>query len=130
MAEAKRYTIDHGKTPFVIYQGLWNVMERSFERDIIPMARRFGMALAPWSVLAGGKLRMDAEEQRRIETGEKGRRILSNDWLRDDKEKAMSAALEKVAGEVSAKSITSVAIAYLMQKTTHVLPIIGGRKPE
>ncbi len=27
-----------GKTPFVIYQGAWNVMDRSFERDIIPMA--------------------------------------------------------------------------------------------
>ena len=31
-----------GKTPFVIYQGSWNVMDRSFERDIIPMARSLG----------------------------------------------------------------------------------------
>jgi aryl-alcohol dehydrogenase-like predicted oxidoreductase len=29
-------------TPFVIYQGAWNVMERSFEREIIPMARSEG----------------------------------------------------------------------------------------
>ena len=25
-------------TPFVIYQGAWNVMERSFEHEIIPMS--------------------------------------------------------------------------------------------
>ena len=42
----------------------------------------------------------------------------------------MSAALEKVGNEVGAKSITSVAIAYVMQKTTNVFPIIGGRKVE
>lgn len=29
-------------TPFVVYQGAWNVMERSFEREIIPMARSEG----------------------------------------------------------------------------------------
>ena len=30
------------------------------------------MAIAPFSVLAAGKIRTDAEEQRRRETGEKG----------------------------------------------------------
>ena len=29
-------------TPFVIYQGAWNVMDRAFEREIIPMARAEG----------------------------------------------------------------------------------------
>lgn len=60
------------QTPFSVYQGLWNVFQRDFEREIIPMARAEGMALAPWNVLAGGKIRSDAEEQRRRETGEKG----------------------------------------------------------
>lgn len=30
-------------------------MSRDFERDNIPMARHFSMALAPWDVLGGGK---------------------------------------------------------------------------
>lgn len=71
------------------------------------MARSEGMALAPWNVLAGGKFRTDAEEQKRLETGEKGRVIFGGDWIRNDKEKAVSAALEKVAQEVGAKNITS-----------------------
>jgi aryl-alcohol dehydrogenase-like predicted oxidoreductase len=39
VSKANQYARDHGKTPFVIYQGEWNVMKRSFERDIIPMVR-------------------------------------------------------------------------------------------
>ncbi|KAL0059402.1 putative aryl-alcohol dehydrogenase aad14 [Marasmius tenuissimus] len=129
VSQANQYAIDNGKTPFSVYQGQWSILQRSFERDIIPMARSFGMALCPWGVLAGGKLRTDAEEQRRTETGEEGRKM-RGPWQRTQEEAEMSRALEKVAKEVGAKSITSVAIAYVMQKTTHVFPIIGGRKVE
>ncbi|EJD04772.1 arylalcohol dehydrogenase [Fomitiporia mediterranea MF3/22] len=110
VAAANQYAKCTGKTPFVIYQGAWNVMERSFEREIIPMARANGLALAPWNVLAGGRLRSDSEEQRRLESGEKGRTITQSEWMRNENEKKMSAALEK--------------------KTPYVFPIIGGRKVE
>ena len=63
------------------------------------------MALAPFNVLAGGKLRTDAEEQRRRETGERGRTVFSANWERNENEKAVSRALEKVAEEIGAKSI-------------------------
>ncbi|KAJ4000239.1 NADP-dependent oxidoreductase domain-containing protein [Lentinula boryana] len=129
VSQANQYAKDHGKTPFVIYQGKWSILDRSFERDIIPMARAQGLALAPWSVVGGGKLYTDAEEQRRKETGEKGRDMGSG-WERNEKEVKMSHALEKVAKDIGAKSITAVAIAYVMQKTPHVFPIIGGRKVE
>ncbi|KAF9255066.1 arylalcohol dehydrogenase [Marasmius fiardii PR-910] len=131
VAQANQYALDHGKTPFSVYQGEWSVMQRSFERDIIPMAREFGMALAPWGVLARGKLRSDEEEERRRQTGEKGRDMPGRGgWERNQEQAAMSQALEKVAKEVGAKSTMAVAIAYVMHKATHVFPIIGGRKVE
>ncbi|KAJ7476893.1 Aldo/keto reductase [Mycena galericulata] len=130
VAQANQYARDHGKSPFVIYQGAWNVMERSFEREIIPMARAHRLALAPWNVLAGGKFRTDAEEEQRRATGEKGRMTFNPDWERNENEKKMSHALEKVAGEVGTKSITAAAIAYIMQKVPYCFPIIGGRKVE
>ncbi|THH08797.1 hypothetical protein EW146_g8878 [Bondarzewia mesenterica] len=130
VSKANQYARDHGKTPFCIYEGQWNVLKRSFERDIIPMARAEGLALAPWDVLASGRIRTDAEEQRRRETGEKGREIFGEKWERTEEERAMSATLERVAVEVGAKNIQAVAIAYLLQKTTHVFPILGGRKVE
>lgn len=88
------------------------------------------MALAPWQVLAGGKFRTDEEEEQRLQSGENGRMGFGADWKRNEKERAVSAALEKVAKEVGAKQITAVAIAYVMQKTPYVFPIIGGRKVE
>ncbi|TFK39060.1 Aldo/keto reductase [Crucibulum laeve] len=130
VSKANQYARDHALTPFVIYQGAWNVMERSFEREIIPMVRSEGMALAPWNVLAGGKIRTDAEEELRRQTGEKGRMLAGPNWERNEKEKKVCKALEKVADEIGAKHITSVAIAYLMQKAPFVFPIIGGRKVE
>ncbi|ETW75273.1 hypothetical protein HETIRDRAFT_412466 [Heterobasidion irregulare TC 32-1] len=130
VAKANQYARDHGMTPFSIYQGQWNVMKRSFEREIIPMAREEGLALAPWDVLGAGKIRTDAEEAARRETGENGRMTFNPDWERTPDERKVCAALEVVAGQVGVTSIQAVAIAYLMHKTTHVFPIIGGRKVE
>ncbi|RDB16514.1 Aryl-alcohol dehydrogenase [NADP(+)] [Hypsizygus marmoreus] len=130
VSKANQYARDHALTPFVIYQGAWNVMDRDFEREIIPMARSEGMALAPWNALAGGKFRTDAEEERRRTTGEQGRKFWTGGWERNEKEKKVSAALEKVAKEVGTKEITAVALAYLLHKTPFVFPIVGGRKVE
>ncbi|KAF9474001.1 Aldo/keto reductase [Pholiota conissans] len=129
VSKANQYARDHALTPFCVYQGAWNIMERSFEREIIPMARSEGMALAPWNVLAGGKIRTDEEEEKRRQTGEGGR-SWSGSWERNEKEKKVCKALEKVAAEIGTKSITAVAIAYVMQKAPYVFPIIGGRKVE
>jgi hypothetical protein len=64
------------------------------------------MAIAPWNVLAAGKIRTDAEEQKRIESGEGGRQ-LHGDWKRNEQQRAVCAALEKVAKDIGAKNITS-----------------------
>jgi aryl-alcohol dehydrogenase-like predicted oxidoreductase len=105
--KANQYAKDHGKTPFSIYQGRWSVLERSFERDIIPMARSEGLALAPWAVLGAGKIRSDAEEARRRETGEKGRAVLTPNWERTEEERKVCLVLEQIASEVGVESITS-----------------------
>jgi len=111
VSKANQYARDHGKTPFSIYQGKWSVLERSFERDIIPMACAEGLALAPWDVLGGGKIRSDAEEARRRENGEKGRTIFASNWERTEEERKVCLVLEDVAKEVGVESITSGALA-------------------
>ncbi|EMD36884.1 hypothetical protein CERSUDRAFT_114803 [Gelatoporia subvermispora B] len=128
VSHANTYARMAGKTPFVIYQGAWSILQRDFEREIIPMARAEGLALAPWNVLAAGKIRTDAEEEQRRQTGEKGRTISSDQWERTPEQRKVCLALEEVAKQVGAKSITSVAIAYVLQKTPYVFPIVGGRK--
>ncbi|KAK7043914.1 putative aryl-alcohol dehydrogenase aad14 [Paramarasmius palmivorus] len=149
VSEANMYAKLNGKTPFSIYQGHWNIMDRSFERDIIPMAKSLGVALAPWDVMGGGKLRTDAEDAERRQSAEKSRTIMGVE--RSENEVKMSQALEKVAKEVGAKNIRAgkcfhltiddfladngrtvfpVAVAYVMHKAPYVFPILGARKAE
>ncbi|EIW56681.1 aryl-alcohol dehydrogenase [Trametes versicolor FP-101664 SS1] len=130
VAKANQYARMSNQTPFCVYQGAWNVLQRDFEREIIPLARSEGMALAPWNVLAAGKIRTDEEEQRRRETGEKGRTIRDPRWERNETERKVAKVLEGVAAKVGASNIQAVAIAYVMQKVPYVFPIIGGRKVE
>ena len=105
--KANQYAKDHGKTPFCIYQGNWSILDRSFERDIIPMARAEGLALAPWGVLGGGKIRTNAEEAHRRESGEKGRMVFGSDWERTPEQKKVCDVLEEIGKEVGTESITS-----------------------
>jgi aryl-alcohol dehydrogenase-like predicted oxidoreductase len=118
VAKANQWAKCHGKTPFSIYQGKWSILDRSFERDIIPMARSEGLALAPWGVMGQGKLMTDEEEKRRKESGEEGRKFASTTWERTPDEVKVSHKLEEIAKEVGTKHITAVAVAYVM----HVCP--------
>ncbi|KAF7317875.1 hypothetical protein MKEN_00875400 [Mycena kentingensis (nom. inval.)] len=129
VSQANQYARDHGKTPFCIYQGSWSILDRAFEREIIPMARANGMALAPFGVLAHGNIRTDAEDEQRKASGELGRSLFKP-WERDEAQRKVAVALEEVAKELGAKSVHAVAIAYVMQKAPYCFPIIGGRKVE
>lgn len=128
VSAANTYARAHGKTPFSVYQGRWNVMRRDFERDIIPMARQFGMALAPWDVIGGGKFQSRKQIEERERSGEGLRSMLGAG--QSPQEAKVSAALEKVAQEHGLTSLATIALAYVCQKTPNVIPIIGGRKIE
>ena len=80
----------------------------------------------PFAVLGGGKLRSQSE----IETRSK-----SGDWQfrhgaaeQTEQEKKVSEALEKVGKELGGKSVTSVALAWVLAKEPNVFPVVGGRK--
>ncbi|KAK3326415.1 NADP-dependent oxidoreductase domain-containing protein [Apodospora peruviana] len=129
VSAANTYAVDHGKTPFVIYQGRWNLMIRDLEREVIPMARMFGMAIAPWDVLGGGKFQTKKQLEERRAKGEKLRSFAAS-GEQSDKEAAVSEALYEVAQQHGIESITAVALAYIMAKAANVYPIVGGRKVE
>eukprot|EP01099_Mayorella_cantabrigiensis_P008160 TRINITY_DN752_c0_g2_i2.p1 TRINITY_DN752_c0_g2~~TRINITY_DN752_c0_g2_i2.p1 ORF type:complete len:223 (-),score=53.67 TRINITY_DN752_c0_g2_i2:68-736(-) len=129
VAAANTYARAHGKTPFSIYQGRWNILIRDMEREVIPMCKHFGMALAPWDVLGGGKFQSKAALEERKKAGE-GLRKLVGPGEQSEYEVKVSEALEKVAGEHGITSVTAVALAYVMSKAPYVFPIVGGRKIE
>ena len=92
----------------------------SYEADEVNGRKKLGMALAPWKVLAGGKFRSDEEEEKRRQTGENGRTlsIVPTDWQRNEQEKMVSKALEKIAAEIGAKHITSGNLSITLNSST------------
>ena len=125
VAAANTYARANNKTPFSVYQGRWNILERDFEHEIIPMARHFGMALCPWDVLGGGKFQSKKAVEARKAKGESLRASVFGAEQTPEQVK-ISEALEKVAEEHGVESVTTIALAYVMQKTPYVFPMIGG----
>ncbi|CAI4697864.1 BDC_1c_G0043950.mRNA.1.CDS.1 [Saccharomyces cerevisiae] len=129
VSAANYYATSHGKTPFSVYQGKWNVLNRDFERDIIPMAGHFGMALAPWDVMGGGRFQSKSAMEERKKNGE-GLRTFVGGPEQTELEVKISEALTKIAEEHGTESVTAIAIAYVRSKAKNVFPLIGGRKIE
>jgi aryl-alcohol dehydrogenase-like predicted oxidoreductase len=42
--------------PFVVFQGLWNLISRDAEAELVPACRAYGLSFFSWSPLAGGWL--------------------------------------------------------------------------
>lgn len=130
VASANTYARLQGRTPFAIYQGRWNVLHRDFEREILPMARQFGMALAPWDAIGGGKFQSAKALEARKDRGENGLRNMMGSAKQTEDEVRMSEALAKVAAEHGIESVTAIALAYVLSKAPNVFPLVGGRRIE
>ncbi|KAI9371769.1 NADP-dependent oxidoreductase domain-containing protein [Aspergillus egyptiacus] len=122
VVKANDYARAHGLRPFSVYQGKWNAGYRDMEREVIPMCRDQGMAIAPWAPLGGGKFK-SAAARAANEAGSGRASELS------EKDIQVSDALEKVANRKNT-TLHAIALAYVMHKTPNVFPIIGQRKVE
>lgn len=135
VAAANTYAKANGKTQFSVFQGRWNVLRRDLEREIIPMARQFGMAICPWDVLGSGKFKSRAQLEARQAAGESLRLSVDEELkftagMSDDQIR-MSDALEKVASEHGEDvTVQQIALAYVRAKAHSVFPIVGGRRIE
>ncbi|GAB1313750.1 Norsolorinic acid reductase [Madurella fahalii] len=118
VSKANEYARCHGLRQFSVYQGRWSAAARDFEREIIPMCRAEGMALAPWDALGGGKFKTEAQRQ---SDKREGRATEASET--DIK---VSRALEAVAKRKNTL-VTSVALAYVTSKAPYVFPIVGCR---
>lgn len=118
VVKCNEYARQHGLRQFSVYQGRWSAADRDFERDIIPMCRAEGMALAPWGTLGRGLFKPKDQ----IKEG--GRNMPS---MNNGREALVSQQLEKIADRKGV-DITSIALAYVLHKSLYVFPILGGRK--
>ena len=118
-----------GWTQFVGLQVEYSLIERTSERELLPMAREMDLAVTAWSPLAGGLLtgkyvdgRNTAGEEKRLEHPMVAPLVDIGEHKR-----AISAAVVEVA-ETMGKTPAQVALAWLRQQPGVVIPIIGARR--
>lgn len=126
----------HGWEGFTCLQPQYNLLCRSTEWELLPLAQREGLGVIPWSPLRGGWLSgrfrrgMDAPPPgSRIEkAGEKG---WSESWDNYANEHTWTVldALFAVAEEVD-KTPAQIAIRWLIQRPFVTAPIVGARTLE
>ena len=115
-----------GWTPFVGVQAQYGLIERTPERDLLPMARALGVGVLAWSPLGGGVLtgkygrdpQNNASGTKRLSEGSAG---LSERNL------SIAAEVQRIAGEVG-RSPSQVALNWIRQRNGTVIPVVGARK--
>lgn len=117
-----------GWSPFVGMQVQYSLLERSIEREILPMSRELGIGVTPWSPLGGGIL---SGKYARADAGSKDEidhslRRASNKSRANDRNHAIVGALVAVAKDTE-RTPAQVAIRWLMQKPGVASVILGTR---
>ena len=117
-----------GWTPIVALQISYSLIERTVERELIPMAREMGMGVIPWSPLGGGVLSGKYSAADLAGGGEQGSRGAMN--VATGRLSERNLAIARVVGEVAAelgRSPAQVALAWTMLDDAITSPIIGAR---
>jgi aryl-alcohol dehydrogenase-like predicted oxidoreductase len=121
-----------GWTPFTALQIEYSLIERTPERDLLPMARALGIAVTPWAPLAGGLLtgkytgaKQDAPAD--LKPGERAQRLQPGQGRLADKNLEIARVVDAIAGETG-KPASQVALNWVRQQVGTVVPIIGSRR--
>lgn len=106
--------------PLAAIQIEYNLLQRTPERELTPMAEHFGLGVMGYSPLAGGLL------TGKYRKGSSGRLTLSlaDDYQEDERTKTVIDQLELIARELDTTS-GQIALAWVLRK--NVFPIIGAR---
>ncbi|HPF27894.1 MAG TPA: aldo/keto reductase [Steroidobacteraceae bacterium] len=134
ITEANTLARCHGWTSFIAMQAEYHMIDRTAERELIPMCRDQNIAVLPWSPLASGLLtgkysRADqgAPASSDMRAGRKAGLQLSG--AINDRNLAIVDVVSRVA-KSSGATPGQVALAWLLQQPSRPLPIIGARTLE
>ncbi len=119
-----------GWSQFCALQISYSLIERTVERDLIPMARETGMGVCPWSPLGGGVLsgKYKADDLVPVKSGSPVSRAAINQMtgrLTVDN-LAIARVVSKIAAEIGCTA-AQVALAWTMLDPAIVSPVIGAR---
>ena len=109
-----------GWSQFVALQVEYSLLQRTPERELLPMAKHFDMTVTPWAPLAGGAL------TGKYLRGDKGRIKEGSNRLNENSRritKEVMAVADKLGVQPS-----HVALRWTMQQGVSAIPIVGATK--
>jgi len=113
-----------GWTSFAGLQIQYSLVERTPERELLPMAEALDLAVTAWSPLGGGML-----SGKYAKTRPDGTRFAQGTWgdaYLTERNFAIAEVVTQVALELG-RSPSQVALAWLLQRPGVIIPILGAR---
>lgn len=111
-----------GWDAFIALQVEYSLLARTAERDLLPMAEHFGLAVTPWGAIGGGAL------TGKYLKGGSGR-LPEHSIRRSDRANKIAAKVVKVAEKMKVPPV-QIAINWTRQrnKALNIIPIVGATK--
>jgi aryl-alcohol dehydrogenase-like predicted oxidoreductase len=109
-----------GWTPFVGLQIRYSLMDRSAERDLLPMAKALDLAVTPWDTLGSGVLTGKYNR----DAGAAGRARLRGSLK--ERDLGIAAEVVKVAEEIG-RTPAQVALSWVRQGQGVIVPLVGAK---
>jgi len=110
-----------GWSSFAGLQIEYSLVQRTPERDLIPMAKHFGMAIVPWSPLGAGILTGKYNNQLPQQS-----RLTEKSAKLNEKNLTIARKVSEIASKLGVTA-TQVALNWLRQQHTQVIPVVGAR---
>ena len=110
-----------GWAQFVALQIRYSLVDRTVERELLPMARAYDLAVTPWGIVGSGVLSGKYNKDSNAEG-----RASVNKQLLNERALGIAAEVMSLADEIGATP-TQVAIAWLRKGPANVVPLVGAR---
>lgn len=119
----------HAVTPMTAIQSEYSIMERMFEKDVIPACEKLGIGFVPFSPLGAGFLSGKYTREDTY-TGDDVRRVITR-FSRENMD-ANQPLLELLRRFAKQKNATpaQISLAWMLHKKEFIVPIPGMRKIE
>ena len=116
-----------GWSPFVGLQIEYNLVERTVEWELIPMAEALNLGVTAWSPLSNDVLTGKYHGQGSSESGRMSSDMLKEFMPEEQRAARIVTAINTVADQTG-RSMAQVARAWLRARPVPIIPIIGARK--
>jgi aryl-alcohol dehydrogenase-like predicted oxidoreductase len=125
-SQANTLAAMQGWSPFIALQIQYSLIERTAERELLPVADAFGLSVTAWAPMGGGVL--TGKYTRETAGGPVDtKRAAANQQRLTDRNVGIGREVDRVADETGMTS-AQVATAWVRQRGERIIPIVGIRK--